>query len=176
APQWPYRRTAPRRGRTGQPGVPTFHPTCVSRGHAGLAARGIRLVRHPVPLAATCRCRRGTGAKCGGLRCRGSGGRSGTKRRRSYPAPILRLCRAFAHRGDFTSGKHIGSEPKPAPSRAAPGSLTPASRAGLDIFLGDRRRGWHALRSEEHTSELQSRGHLVCRLLLEKKKVKTVAS
>src|SRR5690625_2271889 len=27
----------------------------------------------------------------------------------------------------------------------------------------------NALRSEEHTSELQSRGHLVCRLLLEKK-------
>src|SRR5690625_6554023 len=26
------------------------------------------------------------------------------------------------------------------------------------------------LRSEEHTSELQSRGHIVCRLLLEKKK------
>src|SRR5690625_5121692 len=32
----------------------------------------------------------------------------------------------------------------------------------------------HAVRSEEHTSELQSRGHLVCRLLLEKKnKLKT---
>src|SRR5690625_6713251 len=29
------------------------------------------------------------------------------------------------------------------------------------------------LRSEEHTSELQSRGHLVCRLLLEKKKKNT---
>src|SRR5690625_6555028 len=29
-----------------------------------------------------------------------------------------------------------------------------------------------AQRSEEHTSELQSRGHLVCRLLLEKKKKK----
>src|SRR5690625_3643579 len=28
----------------------------------------------------------------------------------------------------------------------------------------------HLFRSEEHTSELQSRGHLVCRLLLEKKK------
>src|SRR5207253_9989717 len=27
------------------------------------------------------------------------------------------------------------------------------------------------LRSEEHTSELQSRGHLVCRLLLEKKNI-----
>src|SRR5690625_2054443 len=37
---------------------------------------------------------------------------------------------------------------------------------------------WHEVgdvreRSEEHTSELQSRGHLVCRLLLEKKKGKT---
>src|SRR2546429_4343173 len=30
-----------------------------------------------------------------------------------------------------------------------------------------------AMRSEEHTSELQSRLHLVCRLLLEKKKNKT---
>src|SRR5439155_4695242 len=29
-------------------------------------------------------------------------------------------------------------------------------------------------RSEEHTSELQSRGHLVCRLLLEKKKKKQI--
>src|SRR5439155_21659951 len=38
------------------------------------------------------------------------------------------------------------------------------------------RAGWSfrfcATRSEEHTSELQSRGHLVCRLLLEKKKKK----
>src|SRR5439155_12513273 len=33
---------------------------------------------------------------------------------------------------------------------------------------GEARR--HHDRSEEHTSELQSRGHLVCRLLLEKKK------
>src|SRR5436305_4229201 len=30
--------------------------------------------------------------------------------------------------------------------------------------------GWQLGRSEEHTSELQSRPHLVCRLLLEKKK------
>src|SRR5690625_6100629 len=45
--------------------------------------------------------------------------------------------------------------------------------AGLEIFhrcqvdcaLEDLRK----VRSEEHTSELQSRGHLVCRLLLEKK-------
>src|SRR2546429_6303792 len=33
-----------------------------------------------------------------------------------------------------------------------------------------RRPGGDAVRSEEHTSELQSRLHLVCRLLLEKKK------
>src|SRR5207253_5254071 len=36
--------------------------------------------------------------------------------------------------------------------------------SGEVIFKGKN------LRSEEHTSELQSRGHLVCRLLLEKKK------
>src|SRR2546422_6024927 len=34
-------------------------------------------------------------------------------------------------------------------------------------------RAKFGLRSEEHTSELQSRLHLVCRLLLEKKKKKT---
>src|SRR5690625_2254527 len=32
------------------------------------------------------------------------------------------------------------------------------------------------VRSEEHTSELQSRGHLVCRLLLEKKKSETIGN
>src|SRR5690349_24167682 len=34
----------------------------------------------------------------------------------------------------------------------------------------DQRRECHVVRSEEHTSELQSRRDLVCRLLLEKKK------
>src|SRR5437660_8407546 len=34
------------------------------------------------------------------------------------------------------------------------------------FYLVEKRK----VRSEEHTSELQSRGHLVCRLLLEKKK------
>src|SRR5207253_5358711 len=37
----------------------------------------------------------------------------------------------------------------------------------------DRMPEFGFVRSEEHTSELQSRGHLVCRLLLEKKKKKT---
>src|SRR5690625_5553510 len=37
-------------------------------------------------------------------------------------------------------------------------------------------RADHQERSEEHTSELQSRGHLVCRLLLEKKKKKNTSN
>src|SRR5690625_5469274 len=37
------------------------------------------------------------------------------------------------------------------------------------------KRRFHNSRSEEHTSELQSRGHLVCRLLLEKKNKKRKA-
>src|SRR3712207_6880558 len=47
------------------------------------------------------------------------------------------------------------------------------ARAGehRDRRLGDHRQvDHHAVRSEEHTSELQSRQYLVCRLLLEKKK------
>src|SRR2546422_6654183 len=57
----------------------------------------------------------------------------------------------------------------------------PAERPRVGALLGQvlpdrdplhrlRRRGGLPLRSEEHTSELQSRLHLVCRLLLEKKK------
>src|SRR5690606_40827108 len=56
--------------------------------------------------------------------------------------------------------------PRPAPSSTGSGrsrrharhSSAPAAAAG------------HRWRSEEHTSELQSRENLVCRLLLEKKK------
>src|SRR5690625_7365478 len=49
------------------------------------------------------------------------------------------------------------------------------SRMFCSIALSNLRllhRSYHlsVSRSEEHTSELQSRGHLVCRLLLEKKK------
>src|SRR3712207_7078150 len=38
--------------------------------------------------------------------------------------------------------------------------------------IAHRVRGHRGVRSEEHTSELQSRQYLVCRLLLEKKKKK----
>src|SRR5207253_8175831 len=49
----------------------------------------------------------------------------------------------------------------------------PGAAGGVLLIRTKRGRAgpprWEA-RSEEHTSELQSRGHLVCRLLLEKKK------
>src|SRR3712207_8875771 len=57
--------------------------------------------------------------------------------------------------------------------RAAAAVGGPAARGGGGGALA-RRRGPGAavavVRSEEHTSELQSRQYLVCRLLLEKKK------
>src|SRR5690606_39375989 len=56
---------------------------------------------------------------------------------------------------------------------AATSSSTPAPATWLPAGTAN---GWRAastwsLRSEEHTSELQSRENLVCRLLLEKKKL-----
>src|SRR6266481_9222127 len=44
-----------------------------------------------------------------------------------------------------------------------------------DMALPARQTRRHRLRSEEHTSELQSQFHLVCRLLLEKKKKNTIS-
>src|SRR5687768_18399639 len=45
-----------------------------------------------------------------------------------------------------------------------------ALRSGALSGRGRNNRSAWLMRSEEHTSELQSRLHLVCRLLLEKKK------
>src|SRR5438105_9290427 len=58
--------------------------------------------------------------------------------------------------------------------RTASASRGAAPRACPRTRTGRRRspRPWRASRSEEHTSELQSRVDLVCRLLLEKKKRK----
>src|SRR3712207_7162577 len=52
----------------------------------------------------------------------------------------------------------------PGPGGQPPGG--PAERVRPDLRV-------HRTRSEEHTSELQSRQYLVCRLLLEKKKQTT---
>src|SRR3712207_7639949 len=64
-----------------------------------------------------------------------------------------------AHHGVISSG------------RVDTGSSSPAGKVARSCSAGRRRAGtWR--RSEEHTSELQSRQYLVCRLLLEKKKTK----
>src|SRR5437870_7648855 len=61
--------------------------------------------------------------------------------------------------GYFTGTWRLEGETKPGPF--GPGGK----------FTGTDHNDWmEGGRSEEHTSELQSRGHLVCRLLLEKKK------
>src|SRR6266508_5600109 len=52
----------------------------------------------------------------------------------------------------------VGLHHRPGDGQADPGATVVARPSTIDP------------RSEEHTSELQSRGHLVCRLLLEKKK------
>src|SRR5258707_7223451 len=59
---------------------------------------------------------------------------------------------------------------KQRPSRAGPDKLSSLVR------LAPSRRRLAMNRSEEHTSELQSRQYLVCRLLLEKKKKNTNAT
>src|SRR3712207_8211862 len=65
--------------------------------------------------------------------------------------------------------------PAPPPPRSSPRAAL-SRRARRGRIAGPPRSGrWRAARppsprSEEHTSELQSRQYLVCRLLLEKKK------
>src|SRR3989442_9603189 len=64
-------------------------------------------------------------------------------------------------RSSFRSGRHY---PRSDAERIS-NKLTPIISIGLTAVLCAL-----VARSEEHTSELQSRPHLVCRLLLEKKK------
>src|SRR3712207_3065932 len=68
----------------------------------------------------------------------------------------------------FRSKGRPGSPPRrrgPRPPPRAPARRNPPRPYRTAALPGRRRR------SEEHTSELQSRQYLVCRLLLEKKKV-----
>src|SRR3712207_7692856 len=60
-------------------------------------------------------------------------------------------------------GVKLGAVDPEAVVREAPGEARRAGRAREQRAVGE------AARSEEHTSELQSRQKLVCRLLLEKK-------
>src|SRR2546421_2253695 len=58
----------------------------------------------------------------------------------------------------------------PAIPASAIAAASPLVSSVTPRTVGGRRRMISAVRSEEHTSELQSRSDLVCRLLLEKKK------
>src|SRR3712207_7586975 len=60
--------------------------------------------------------------------------------------------------------------PPPAGSRRSRRRSRPR-RPATRACRSRRPRCWSPTRSEEHTSELQSRQYLVCRLLLEKKKL-----
>src|SRR5690625_7020872 len=74
--------------------------------------------------------------------------------------PYTTLFRSVQRPGRARQG--AGRPPGLRSTRAGGRSGRP--RDGSQLPASSRRR------SEEHTSELQSRGHLVCRLLLEKKK------
>src|SRR5690606_41643165 len=70
--------------------------------------------------------------------------------------------------GSWTAGATAPTEielPGLLTARIVPGAPAAQMQETLDVARA-------ALRSEEHTSELQSRENLVCRLLLEKKKKK----
>src|SRR5438445_2198907 len=63
----------------------------------------------------------------------------------------------------------------PVPGFSSNGVLnSPYTGRYLDRDYMFKTFGFYAQRSEEHTSELQSRQYLVCRLLLEKKKKKRI--
>src|SRR3712207_7281480 len=69
-----------------------------------------------------------------------------------------------------TAGPSAARRQARAADPSAPDHRTPhgaVQDAGASLLC--YRRGRHERRSEEHTSELQSRQYLVCRLLLEKK-------
>src|SRR5437870_6533433 len=65
----------------------------------------------------------------------------------------------------FRSAAIQGKERRDQTSRGGVGEPSNLQSSGSPGSYGAR----SLIRSEEHTSELQSRGHLVCRLLLEKK-------
>src|SRR2546422_1717326 len=91
---------------------------------------------------------------------------------RSTPFPYTTLSRSPWGRTSPASGTRSGSRRTIGlrEGRRMPNRSTPCKQEGC-TRPADGGKGY-CRRSEEHTSELQSRLHLVCRLLLEKKKKK----
>src|SRR3989442_2660781 len=75
----------------------------------------------------------------------------------------------------YTLSLHDALPISPSPGSPARRGLRPNGDRFETPVRGSARR-LKSIRSEEHTSELQSRPHLVCRLLLEKKKKHAVKS
>src|SRR5688572_31748598 len=73
---------------------------------------------------------------------------------------------------DFASLAHPAMRPAPAVPAMPRASARTTSLRFQVLLLMLSSGGGQRLRSEEHTSELQSQSNLVCRLLLEKKKKK----
>src|SRR3712207_7992646 len=96
---------------------------------------------------------------------------------RSTLFPYTTLFRSVRRRSEHegpAGQRHVSG--KPSGFRRWSGNGDDSMKSGWGIaesLPGVRERlRVHVLRSEEHTSELQSRQYLVCRLLLEKKKKK----
>src|SRR2546429_6615483 len=75
-------------------------------------------------------------------------------------------------RSDFPRQDRLQSREQRGRDEGGPGErgVLEHQHAPLGLLRRDHLAGAREERSEEHTSELQSRLHLVCRLLLEKKK------
>src|SRR5205823_7195313 len=83
------------------------------------------------------------------------------------PPPALRVSRPRAGHG----GARRRRRPVPSPTTVPPHRRRPSPLApGWPARRTAAATPFDELRSEEHTSELQSLAYLVCRLLLEKKK------
>src|SRR5437870_8451999 len=89
---------------------------------------------------------------------------------RAIFASEIPVISGVGHETDFTIADFVADVRASTPSAAA--ELVVQTRREFDKHIAVLRGALAEQRSEEHTSELQSRGHLVCRLLLEKKKKK----
>src|SRR5258708_25146817 len=89
---------------------------------------------------------------------------------RSTLFPYTTLFRSTSGTSGRKSRRRIPAEPGEVPGPVFPAILPPYRRPASARCSWPCRRRRTGHRSEEHTSELQSPDHLVCRLLLEKKK------
>src|SRR2546429_2530775 len=92
---------------------------------------------------------------------------------RSTLFPYTTLFRSCLHRSHKNKRLHEG-ESKIISCGFSAGPFSDSRAGGTFRLLSCSSKVTGCMRSEEHTSELQSRLHLVCRLLLEKKKTLAV--